>query len=205
MAKKQPTIEQPTQRPPERPRRAVIVLSDGVDTTSRVTLEAAKRAAEGAEVTLFSLLSTNDPERDRNPQGDAVLRSLSEPTGGDLLNARSEDALLGSFSRVETLRNQYALAYEPSAFTPDGNYRTIAIAPLKRGLKTKRRRGYFARGQDTMRHHRTQHNLPQRDEVTQLVARVLRLGLKSLHQQGDYARDHECCGPYRIEIQPGLA
>jgi Ca-activated chloride channel homolog len=126
-------------------RRAVIVLTDGVDTTSRVTLEVAEHAAQRAEVTLFSL-STNDVGIDRHPPGDAILRSLSEPTGGSLLNARTEDALLGSFGRVEkTLRNQYALAYEPSEFMPDGSYRTISVASVKRGLQVQCRRGYFAR------------------------------------------------------------
>jgi Ca-activated chloride channel family protein len=129
-------------------RRAVIVLTDGVDTASRATLEQAEHAAQRAEVTLFGL-STNDLALDRHPRGDDILRSLSEPTGGDLLSARNEDALLSSFSRVEkTLRNQYALAYEPSEFTPDGSYRSIAIATLKRGLQVKCRRGYFARHQD---------------------------------------------------------
>jgi Ca-activated chloride channel family protein len=126
-------------------RRAVIVLTDGVDTASRATLEQADHAAQRAEVTLFSL-STNDLVFDRHPRGDAVLRSVSEATGGGLLSARTEDALVDSFSRVEkTLRNQYALAYEPSAFMPDGSYRTISIVPAKRGLQVQCRRGYFAR------------------------------------------------------------
>ena len=128
-------------------RRAVIVLTDGMDTTSRATRDEAEQAAQRAEVTLFGL-STNDLRIDRDASGDAVLRSLTEPTGGDLLRARTEDGLLSSFSRIEkTLRNQYALAYEPSAFTPDGSYRTISIAALKRGLKVQCRRGYFARNE----------------------------------------------------------
>jgi Ca-activated chloride channel family protein len=126
-------------------RRAVILISDGNDTASRDLMYDAQRATARSEVVMFAL-STNDLSTDPYPKGEAVLDLLTLPTGGRILAARDEYQLSSAFHKVEkALRNQYALAYLPADFSPDGSYRAIEIIPQKNGLKVQCRKGYFAR------------------------------------------------------------
>jgi Ca-activated chloride channel homolog len=134
---------------PPSARRAVILLTDGVDTASRALLYDAEQAAARAEVTIFAL-STNDLSLDPYPAGEAVMDLIAEPTGGRILPARDESELINAFREVEkALRNQYALAYLPADFKPDGSYRRVEIAALKHGLRVRCRKGYFARQEQT--------------------------------------------------------
>jgi len=126
-------------------RRAIILITDGEDTHSRAFLHDAELAPLRAQVTLFAL-STNDLSLDPYPKGEAVLDLLSEPTGGRILPSRDEWQLSRAFREVErALRNQYALAYQPSEFRADGSYRRVDVVPVKQGLKVQCRRGYYAR------------------------------------------------------------
>lgn len=126
-------------------RRAIVLISDGVDTVHRSTLQQAKQAAARAQVMIFSL-TTNQSQLEPNGQGDAVLRDLADSTGGALLAAHDEDRLAASFHNLEkALRNQYVLGYNPAGFVPDGSYRSVELITLKRGLRTSCRRGYYAR------------------------------------------------------------
>ena len=121
------------------------MLSDGVDTASRALLYDAQDASVRAEVTAFAL-STNDLTLDEYPKGEAVLDLLTQPTGGGILRAHDESQVSKAFRQVEkTLRNQYALAYQPPVFTSDGTFRRIDIVPHKPGMKVRCRRGYYTR------------------------------------------------------------
>lgn len=129
-------------------RRAIVLLTDGVDTASRALLFDAQEASARAEVTLFAL-STNDLSIDDYPKGEAVMDLLTKPTGGGILPARDESQLSHAFHQLEkALRNQYALAYQPAEFQPDGKFRKIEIIPHKQGLKVQCRRGYYARREE---------------------------------------------------------
>ncbi len=125
-------------------RRAIVLISDGVDTVNQSTVEQAEQAAVHGEVMIFAL-STNHSDQDLNGGGDAVLKELAEATGGTLLPAHDENALFSAFRNVKkALRNQYVLAYNPAAFSADGSYRTVEVVPLKHGLRTNCRKGYYA-------------------------------------------------------------
>jgi Ca-activated chloride channel homolog len=126
-------------------RRAIVIVSDGVDTVHRSTLADAKQAAERDEVMIFAL-STNLSELDQNGEGDRVLRELATATGGTLLEAQDETRLYAAFRDVEkALRNQYVLAYTPADFRANGEYRTVEITALKHGLRANCRKGYYAK------------------------------------------------------------
>jgi Ca-activated chloride channel homolog len=126
-------------------RRAIVLISDGVDTVTRSSLEQAEQAAAHSEVMIFSL-TTNLSDFDANAQGDAVLNELAASTGGALLRAKDEGRLTSAFESVQkALRNQYVLAYNPPDFIADGRYRPVELKALRRGLRTNCRRGYYAR------------------------------------------------------------
>jgi VWFA-related protein len=126
-------------------RKVVIIISDGDDTASHNLMYDAQTAALRSEVAMFAL-STNDLVYDHYPRGEAVLNLLTRPTGGRILPAREDSQLKSAFRSVETtLRNQYALAYAPPDFKPDGSFRPIELIPRKPKLKVSCRKGYYAR------------------------------------------------------------
>ena len=125
-------------------RRAIILITDGLDTKSSAILADAEEAAARADVLIYAL-STNNLTENRHPKGDAVLTLLTEPTGGHILPAREEDDLKHAFGEIEkALRSQYAIGYHPADFKPDGSFRQIELLATRKGLKVQCRKGYFA-------------------------------------------------------------
>lgn len=123
-------------------RRAMVLISDGVDTVSKHTLDESIEAALRAGVVIYAL-STNPAGA--ASMGERVLNLLATSTGGRLLPARSERDLPKAFSRLEEeLRSQYALAYRPADLESDGRFRKIKLRPLQRGLRVHTRSGYYA-------------------------------------------------------------
>jgi VWFA-related protein len=126
-------------------RKIIIVISDGDDTASARSLLEALTAALRSEVALFAL-STNDLLYDRHPPGEKALALLSEPTGGRIVPAHADWQLQDAFKSIgNTLRNQYAIAYTPPDFKPDGSYRRVELILHRPKLKAAFRKGYYAR------------------------------------------------------------
>ncbi|MCU1272481.1 MAG: von Willebrand factor, type [Acidobacteriaceae bacterium] len=125
-------------------RRAIVVVSDGVDTVNRSSLLQAQAAVARAEVMIFSL-TTNTSQFEPNAKGDEVLRQLAISTGGSILPAHDEPRLSSSLRNVEkALRNQYVVAYSPPEFHADGAYHKVEVLPVKKGLRANCRKGYYA-------------------------------------------------------------
>ncbi len=133
---------------PERTRRAIILLSDGVNTYGRKKLDDAVQAALKAEAVIYSV-GVGDDFYGGVDKG--VLTKIAERTGGRAYFPRDEAELRQAFKQIqEEMRSQYLLAYEPANRTLDGTYRKIEIqlanAELqKQKVKVTHRQGYFAR------------------------------------------------------------
>ena len=125
-------------------RKAIILISDGMDTASKAILNDAIQATERAEAVVY-VLSTNDLREAKYPKGDAIMDLIAKPTGGHILQAREKSDLKHGFAEIEkALRSQYAMGYHPADFRSDGGFRSIEIIPEKPALKVQCRRGYFA-------------------------------------------------------------
>ncbi|MGH9554482.1 MAG: VWA domain-containing protein [Terriglobales bacterium] len=122
-------------------RRAVILLSDGEDTQSRVTLGEAVGICQRAEVVVYTI-STNIT----GPKPyDKDLKRIAEETGGRAFFPFKLDDVANAFLDIqEELRSQYAVAYAPEAFAADGRFRSIEIKPRTGKLEVRARRGYYA-------------------------------------------------------------
>jgi len=134
-------------------RRVIVVLSDGVDNSSHISLSRALDSAQKNDVTIYAI-STNRIGGDAEDQrtGDAVLKRLSEETGGSALFPRKMEDLAQAFSRInEQLRSQYSLAYRPTNARRDGTYRAIRIVPAHKGYTVRCRSGYYAPAAPTSR------------------------------------------------------
>lgn len=128
-------------------RRVIVVLSDGMDNSSHISLSRVVDAAQRNGVIIYAV-STNQIEgSDTADQrtGDAVLKRLAEATGGNALFPRRTEELSQAFSRInEELRSQYSLAYRPTNAKRDGTYRAIRIVPAHKNYRVRCRGGYYA-------------------------------------------------------------
>lgn len=127
-------------------RKAMIVLSDGEDNQSRVTLNEAIEMAQRAEVIVYTISTNLAPNSDR---GDRVLKELAEATGGRVFHPFKIQDVSNAFRDIQDeLRAQYAISYRPPNLVADGSYHPIEIQMNGKKYKVRARKGYYApRGQ----------------------------------------------------------
>jgi Ca-activated chloride channel homolog len=132
--------------------KILVVLSDGDDNSSQITLDQAIDRAQEAGVAIYTI-STNPRSRDaqefdRYNKGNSNLKALADRTGGRALRPWCVADVRRAFAKVQQeLRCRYALSYRPANFVPDGHYRRIRIVVQKPGRKIKlhAREGYLAK------------------------------------------------------------
>lgn len=132
-----------TTDPGQAVRRAMVVLSDGVDNQSHATREEAIDMALRAEVVIYAISTNVSAGGDRS--GDKVMERIAEATGGRVFFPFHIEDVANYFSEIQAeLRSQYAIAYKPSAFAFDGRFRTIDISALDKKYRVRSRKGYYA-------------------------------------------------------------
>jgi len=123
-------------------RRAIILVSDGEDNQSRVTLGETIEMAQRAEVILYAI-STN--VSNIKMRGDKVLEKMAEATGGRAFFPFKIEDVSNAFAEIQDeLRSQYAVAYKPADFQADGRYRSIDITADNKKYHVRARKGYYA-------------------------------------------------------------
>jgi Ca-activated chloride channel family protein len=131
-------------------RRVIVILSDGMDNSSHVSLTQALEIAQRNDTIIYAV-STNRFEGFIWPDqkvGDANLERLAIETGGRALFPSKVQDLSTAFRRInDELRSQYSLAYSPSNTSRDGTYRQIRVVPSQKRFKVRCRNGYFAPSQ----------------------------------------------------------
>jgi Ca-activated chloride channel homolog len=129
-------------------RRAIILLTDGLDTTSRVTRDEAIKRALDAETVIYAIgIGDNRYEGvDHGP-----MNAVANATGGRAFFPKRETDLSAAFAEIELeLRSQYLIAYSSANKNRNGGYREMKIeitnpALVKERLKLRHRPGYFAK------------------------------------------------------------
>lgn len=133
---------------PEKTRRAIILISDGYNTSGRKKLDDAVLAAQKAEAVIYSI-GIGDNFYDGVDKG--ALNRISERTGGRAFFPRDEGELRAAFKQIEEeMRSQYLISYEPQNQKLDGSYRTIEVQIVNPALSREKirlthRQGYFAK------------------------------------------------------------
>ncbi|MGD9561945.1 MAG: VWA domain-containing protein [Pyrinomonadaceae bacterium] len=133
---------------PEKTRRAIILLSDGENTSGQKKLEEAVDAALKAEAVIYAIGVGDDFYGGVNK---GILNKVSERTGGRAYFPRDERQLREAFKQIqEEMRSQYLIAYEPTNADKDGTYRKIDIQLInpelaRQKVKLTHRQGYFAK------------------------------------------------------------
>ncbi len=128
-------------------RRAIILLTDGHDTSSRVLRREAINHALAAETVIYAI-GVGDKRYgiDRD-----AIRAVAEGTGGRAFFPKLDADLKTAFAEIEQeLRSQYLIAYSSTNKNRDGSYRRMQIEITNRALqkdqlKLRHRPGYFAK------------------------------------------------------------
>lgn len=143
------TSDEVLRETPTQTRRAIILLTDGVDTSSEYKLTQAIDQAVKTDVIVYSI-GIGDNYYGGVDTGS--LKKISERTGGRAYFPRSEQDLREAFAQIqEELRKQFLVAYSPSNRAQNGAFRQVKIEIVNPELRTQGvrltyRQGYFARG-----------------------------------------------------------
>jgi VWFA-related protein len=137
---------------PDKTRRAIILLTDGVNTSGKKHLDDAVQEALRSEAIIYTV---GIGDRFSYGVDKGSLNKISERTGGRAYFPRDERELRDAFAQIqEEMRSQYLLAYEPTNQARDGSYRRIEIQLTnsqleKDKVKITHRQGYFAKNTST--------------------------------------------------------
>src|SRR6266481_2315177 len=141
-------------------RKALIILSDGVDHGSKETLTTAIETAQRADTVVYSILFQDDEEngnrggfsmgqrgggrrgrrspQEERPDGKKILQQISKATGGKLYEVSKKETVDKIYSEIEEdLRNQYSLAYTPENNEGPG-YHKISLTTKQKDLVGRR-------------------------------------------------------------------
>lgn len=129
-----------------RGRRVILIISDGTDTTSEVSMEECVQRVLASEAVVYALLvQPIKSEVGRNLAGERSMIYLTRKTGGRTISVASPNTLREAFARIrEELRNQYLLGYYPRHKRELGKFRRIRIKLGLAGASVRARSGYYA-------------------------------------------------------------
>jgi Ca-activated chloride channel family protein len=125
-------------------RRAVVVFTDGIDTSSLMKPEQVAAIASGIDVPVYVVTVVSEVDRDReiDTHEETPLQSLARWTGGDLfVTSAPAHESIAARQIVEELRHQYVLAF---AASPTAGFRTLSVTTKDRNLNVRARTGYRA-------------------------------------------------------------
>ena len=127
-------------------RRAIIVLSDGADTSSGRSADKALKAALAVGATIYAIdMSDPDDVSLAKRQNQGVLKNFADKTGGRFAATPGGVAMRETFKQiVEELGVQYTITYAPSNTANDGKWRVLRLQVSKPNLTIRTRRGYHA-------------------------------------------------------------
>jgi VWFA-related protein len=155
-------------------RKALIVLSDGVDRGSKESLQTSIEAAQRANTIVYSVLFKGEEpgsnfgqhrggwggpgigppgggqrrypqQREQRPDGKKVLDRMSKETGGRLFEVSKKEPVDQIYAQIEQeLRDQYILGYAPDKSQTSSDYHKIHLTTKQTDLVVQARDGYYA-------------------------------------------------------------
>lgn len=128
-------------------RKAIVLISDGGDTTSKLKIREAIESAQRADTVIYAISNQIGGFYRRAYGNSGALKKYARATGGTAFFPNRPQKFRSAFQAIETeLRSQYLLSYQSSNGKRDGSYRSIKVKlPNRKGLRVKARKGYYAR------------------------------------------------------------
>lgn len=127
-----------------RDRKALVVISDGGDNASRLTLDEVVWSAMLGDAAIYSVTFFDPDNRDGRRQ---VLKTLARETGGHAFTVKKADDLMRSFAQIaREIRSGYTIGFVPSDTSHNGfrSIRVVVDTGNHRQLTARTRAGYYA-------------------------------------------------------------
>jgi Ca-activated chloride channel homolog len=128
-------------------RQAIVVLSDGEDTSSLVSFEEVLELAKRSETAIYAIgLRGKGPDHLRGSfnEADYVLRELSQETGGRVFFAHAAAELGGIYGQIsDELSSQYLIGYQSRNPKRDGAWRRIVVRVNAPNTTARTKQGYY--------------------------------------------------------------
>lgn len=127
-------------------RKALILLTDGVDNSSTASMTDAIEAAQRLDTLIYSILFA-DPQAYAfgGVSGRSALQRLSKDTGGGFFEVSKKTSIDEIFSAIEDeLRSQYSLGFVSDQPVRSAEFRKLQISTKRKGLNVRARERYWA-------------------------------------------------------------
>jgi VWFA-related protein len=130
-------------------RKAIVVITDGVDTGSKISRDKSIEASQRADSIIYSIfyqdIAAYGGVFGGGGGGEAELRRMSGDTGGRVFHVDRRYTLDDVFKDLQDeLRSQYAISYTPTNSKRDGTFRKLDVRAGGKELKVQTRKGYYA-------------------------------------------------------------
>ena len=134
-------------------RKALVLITDGVDTGSKISRDKAIEAAQKGDAMIYSIYYVDRAAYGGGygsvsfggGGGEGELRRMSSETGGQVFHVDRSHSLDDIFREIqEEMRSQYAITYQPPSPKRDGSYHKIDIKLANKDYKPQARKGYYA-------------------------------------------------------------
>src|SRR5258705_1699705 len=127
-------------------RKAIVVLSDGMDTHSKATSEKAIESALAVGASIYAVdMSASEGRGLSNRQSAAVLRDFAEKSGGRFVATPGGPALRDAFASIaDELGHQYTIGFRPMNQRHDGKWHKLEVKSSRSDLVVRSRKAYRA-------------------------------------------------------------
>jgi Ca-activated chloride channel family protein len=128
-------------------RQAIVVLTDGDDTSSLVAYDEVLDLAKRSETAIYAIGLRQSGTRRDFKEAEFVLRQLSQETGGRVFYPTSVTELPTIYDQIAVeLASQYSIGYISKNPLRNGAWRRISVRVARPGLQGRTRQGYYAPG-----------------------------------------------------------
>ena len=129
-------------------RKAIILITDGVDVGSRIKIGEAIEEAQRSDAIIYPILF-EDPRYTSamfgGASGEGAMKRMAEETGGRMFRVDRRQTLEQIYDQIaEEMRTQYVLGYTPANGAKDGTFRKVEIRPKDKNVRIQARKGYYA-------------------------------------------------------------
>lgn len=127
-------------------RKAIVVLSDGMDTFSKASSDKAVETALAVGASIYAVdMSSLEVAGTSGRQSALSLKGFAEKTGGRFVTTPGGPQLRDAFTGIaDELGHQYTISYRPANTKRDGKWRTLEVKAVRDDLQVRTRKGYRA-------------------------------------------------------------
>ena len=128
-------------------RQALVVFSDGEDTSSLVSFEEVLELAKRSETAIYTIaLRSNEPSQSKGfREAEFVMRQLAQETGGRSFFPNRIEDLAGVYAQIaDELSSQYTLGYTSKNQLRNGAWRRVVVQVSRPNTTPRTKKGYYA-------------------------------------------------------------